>query len=804
MGITNEIIEKYKFEEYTINGSENSRILISKAISKYDDLDPCFKSMCLTVLTVKESATIVPYNFDNPYSGWYYSVAPFIMFVHGLANLSPEFIYGRIVHLSQSSGYGKTRLCWELLKYMNCGGYCVYRSGTEGYPNTTPWMKDLYDTFQNDSKDANHSMMICIRFIEQLFDRFHNYKDDWNNIKNMFVGTGSKRLSFNLGSKDEEIDSAKVEQALKNLEQKLLGHELKFFPIVFDEVHELLITPKNNPESISLYRALRRVFFALKKTKAIGIFLGTKTSLQDFVLRTKNDPGIRDALDDKENLIEIPCYIFNQTVDIMLNSAFHIDYANTSETKIVSGTQISCPPNLIQVAQKAGRPLWNFFKSFPEAFKAARSKLNCDESITGLTCFILRTGSVVVSQDDLAHRLVLSGMATLLNIDLDGSRCSVVYVPEPILSNNARLMLTNINFYEKTLSEYLRRLQLGSFHDSGYSVELISRIILLRAMDLALLKQMPLTSTNGSPYRKDAFEFSSNQIFGEADPEVTENFLKQMGSRQNISSSMNFPVQPSSPNLIASTTQMDVDTGIDPDVSSINLFLSPNIGVSTLREYLMLLGNLTNDELIYFGVSNEVLDGFANLNQFVQIFNPMTIDQPYLMHFFAKSCGAILATGAIGADLMIPVLRKDNKMSCVMIQVKNYGKNIQSSFPKDSTDVCQGFSKQSLEYLTFKKVGDFPECHEDDFVRIVIQFDCETDTNPTKVWQRLVGSKSLQNYENLSIETSLDPPPIIQTSDRNQTPLSCNVLWLNGIRAFQSHLFFNNPKIIKYLEEILN
>jgi hypothetical protein len=80
-------------------------------------------------------------------------------------------------------------------------------------------------------------------------------------------------------------------------------------------------------------------------------------------------------------------------------------------------------------------------------------------------------------------------MATLISVDIDGSRCIVEYIPEPILSNAARIALTNVVTFKKAIKEYVRRLQLGSFHDSGSAGELVGRIVLLRAMDLSILKR---------------------------------------------------------------------------------------------------------------------------------------------------------------------------------------------------------------------------------------------------------------------------------------------------------------------------
>lgn len=84
------------------------------------------------------------YSFSSTYIGWDFIVVPFICFLRGLSQVKKEYICGRIVHLSQSSGHGKTRLCIQLLKNQNRGIYCVYRNGdSKGFPKTTPWLNTL-------------------------------------------------------------------------------------------------------------------------------------------------------------------------------------------------------------------------------------------------------------------------------------------------------------------------------------------------------------------------------------------------------------------------------------------------------------------------------------------------------------------------------------------------------------------------------------------------------------------------------------------------------------------------------------
>jgi hypothetical protein len=91
------------------------------------------------------------------------------------------------------------------------------------------------------------------------------------------------------------------------------------------------------------------------------------------------------------------------------------------------------------------------------------------------------------------------------------------------------------------------------------------------------------------------------------------------------------------------------------------------------------------------------------------------------LHFFARSSALILADGAAGADLKIPVLRTDNKMSCISIQIKTYG--VCTLFPHKSSETTSKFMTEHMIYFNLGPIADFEEVHKDDFVRIVIQFN---------------------------------------------------------------------------------
>jgi hypothetical protein len=158
------------------------------------------------------------------------------------------------------------------------------------------------------------------------------------------------------------------------------------------------------------------------------------------------------------------------------------------------------------------------------------------------------------------------------------------------------------------------------------------------------------------------------ELSAEADPNVTDT----ESDCDDMVQDSEIVADPSSTTTNFTPTTITEEETISVDANT--PFISPLIGASTVREFLMFLSDLIDAlSLKNLVVSDEVMDGLVCFNQFVQMDHPLKVNQQVLLHFFARSSALILADCAAGADLKIPVLRTDNKMSCISIQIKNYG-----------------------------------------------------------------------------------------------------------------------------------
>ncbi len=461
-----------------------------------------------------------------------------------------------------------------------------------------------------------------------------------------------------------------------------------------------------------------------------------------------------------------------------------------------------------------------------------------------LTSIVLRTGSSIIPQDPLAHRLVLSGLATLVHVDMNGSRCLIKYVPEPLVANSARLKLLNNEAFVKGLSEYVRCLRLGVFHESGEAGEHVGRIVLLRLIGLiSIYPQIGnFTSTDANGARIYSAISLSNEVdfekvidilerienirentkFGSVggastSPLLSEKQLEELekadtpargrGRGRAASRTVEGQAQAASTSSGAEATELEAGQGDSRDApisttgtiasdpnseagakfKKTSLLYTPILPLVTVRQFLLLAsGGRFDDEFYKFGVSDEVFDGLVSFSQFVNMERPLVMNQVYLMQAFARGCALTPPARTIGVDAIIPVLRTDDRMSCIAVQFKNFDF---ITFPSNSSEVSAKLSSRMLNFLDFGKIGDFEAAPQDDFVRLVIQFGPKNEFSAGNLFSLTQIPTSIS-----SVKKDL--------KDEQKSKSCCHALWVHGLHALD-HLFFKDPLLLDLLNSIL-
>ena len=455
-----------------------------------------------------DSHNVGDFGFGLEYKGAESILEPFHNYVLAVSGLNPSF-FAKLFHLPQSSGTGKTRLCTEyLLKLARRGAYCVYRQPavetrtremlTSGYPPANEWTKWLIKEFKRIETDEQ-AEALCIRFLSVMVQQFDCYDTDSLicQAEELFAGKALRKAAAIVKALDDANDDTSFHtQAIKD------GCHEKPFLIVFDECDELLFAPdppilseqqlnsRGGPVKtrITLYRALRRALYRLKESNLVAVFLGTKSSLDDFVLTWRYDPSLRQVPSDRI----VPPYIFTQSIDVQLTEPWHISYSGIMQRNGTLDTAI-----LQNFSKKCGRPLWSCYETFWKAVQIAVHKLKDlasgdDDKLLYLTPLIIRSGLQVAPPDELTHKLVLKGMALLKYVDFPGTRCLIEYVPEPVLSTAAKFIMSSDADFLTGLMELVRLQHLGTFYNSGKAGELAARLFLTRAMD----KCVPVSGWN--------------------------------------------------------------------------------------------------------------------------------------------------------------------------------------------------------------------------------------------------------------------------------------------------------------------
>jgi hypothetical protein len=630
-----------------------------------------------------------------------------------VSSVEDALIMARFIHMVQSSGYGKTKLCLEFINRQRQGLYFVTRqSSSSGFPPAPTWASQFIILIQTTAKTDDQCEYLWLRLILAALQNFGQNSIRETNLVEMFSKSSIKTKNyvppdclseFTLSMSDISIRSTEnahdvVQQIYSRAEELgLISSDSSgvrpLFTLIFDEASELLNSPNSN--CIALYRTLRRALARLKQIHGlVAVFVGTKSSMNEFdafysVDFCRSSSRILRKEDMMHHFIPRP-FVLANNVDVQRRPIV-IDYES-----LISGRKSEFEEGLIYY----GRPLWAAFKTYSNALDVAKTKLNFfGQDDWKLNALLVRICATICPQGDLVNRMVQSGMATLMYIDETGSQCYTTFVAEPVLSNAARLSLNDSMDLLAAIKDLYTQIGRGIMQ-KGQSGELVARIILLGAMDFR-------------------------------------------GSDQNVV------------------------------IKRVDHFLKDLCG----NEY-------KNPEALYA----DVMNGLVSFSQFINLENvgpqiKFRVSQDLLKHAFVRGVSLVLPAGTRGADMIIPVLKADNSMTCLVIQIKNL-KSMEALPVCNQTETRKVLDKLKASFLSFLDLNT-PLC------------DSLQDPDPQKVQNEFV--PIVIQFKSGGTNTELcSEPKYSEWLKIPSTQKQC--LWITGLNTFSSFA----SSIIEPLQNILN
>ena len=454
--------------------------------------------------------------------------------------LIQENYYALFTSLIQSSGFGKTKICVELLSETP-GLYLVFRKQLEsGIPYQTKWMSDLslfitqapHDDLPiniNDIKTRKAMDFTPGRFLIILCELLKCYFNTYMSLRttteilreqafkilggHMLLQPSESEFQFevvipanderNIGTVIGDIKRfvnlfSTVNINRENVENQYFKEIMKLTPeskypfILFldemENINQFIISGR-----ITAIHIIRRALHLLDSdTRLLVVAIGTNCDALDFT------PAIRDnslRILARKNLL--PPFILSGNWDIFDHSHPTRNFEVTRELLLNRA--------MFNLLVSMGRPLWS---SCPlnEVIKIAQAKLrNGAEKCTGalLAQLMVRSSLTVNVHHILSRTLIRSYMIIVNYISTDARDMKIGYSSEPVLAMAARNLLKEKPTRDLAFRALLEFLQKQAI-DKGRIVETMFQYLTLFAVDDALMRSQVLHGSTDEEIPEDA------------------------------------------------------------------------------------------------------------------------------------------------------------------------------------------------------------------------------------------------------------------------------------------------------------
>ena len=455
-------------------------------------------------------------------------------------------IYAPFTSLIQSSGFGKTKMCLELLKKYP-GVYLVFRRITDtGIPRMAPYMKDLMNFVVEAPKDELPMEKSDIdaqkaydytsgRFLIALYTLMEAYKklllETIEKIRSERPGQGNEReiVAEAIKCLGENYMFETGDKKIYNLEVNFSTYQFlsfnnlttKIFHLckeITETVNKSRPSNSNNPQDDFPFLVFLDEADVLNKSNLPGKILGINivrralhllnqtTSLMTLAIGTNCDaldfsPSVNDdSLRVPTRNISLPPITLSGNWDIFNDK---LDFKN-----LTLGRKELLNRAFFNLHVTMGRAMWSSF-TLGEIMSIAMKKLkNGDrDSIGSLVAPLLVRANIDVNVNHiLARNLIKSYMIVVNYVSSDAKNLKIGYSSEPILSFAARALLMDKSEREKSFRALKKMLEDKAI-DKGRIVEVIFEHMSLFAIDDVKMNSEPLEfSTEVQPELPDSIK----------------------------------------------------------------------------------------------------------------------------------------------------------------------------------------------------------------------------------------------------------------------------------------------------------
>jgi len=586
------------------------------------------------------------------------------------------------VTITQSSGFGKSRILYRLAQKLErqpngkmrllyiCGRDIP---GSTGFPVATPELfKFIFPVEATKSTIAEQ----LVRVFEYACAHWGTVQGEWNGVF-----------------------SAKATRVSRQLASKLEGHDAKqtappdnaVLVVVIDEARSLF--SKTDEHRVDYFRLLRRALTQANialwgseteeelKTKPVifAVLVDTNSHIYDLVPPLYMDPSSRRGELSQTRLF--PPFVLTHTMDVFLKfrATAQLEPAPINYKQFVLETDSDKIRNVLLAM---GRPLW--YTQFTRVAEKERlhnvlllggTKLLCGlqpvdeesyrqkETLHGVAAVLCRLGLRPQSSSAFASQVVANFMAVLHAINYTHDAHIIGYVSEPFLTFAATHMWYEhfpTSMTTHMLPELRERLTQGVL-DVGAIGEVVARIILLLAIDAAIMKSVKGDAA-GFSLKSGGHRFQGQfcavplllaQLDGTAGKEKAEQKpeLRRVTIERTVIATKKRKVSDKTSQSRDPSTQEESE----PKTKNKTKFEDPS-----------------DEQATHFRAWMKSWDEWSvGFSHFVELAQVPTKETLWCM--LGRRAAGVFPRGQTGADLIIPVFRRDPgaDVSYMLVQVKN-------------------------------------------------------------------------------------------------------------------------------------